>query len=139
MLHFNGSVSRLGSIGNKSHRVRRFISVDTQTQIRNQTFCTVSHCLDYKYKIKGGLVIAYTRALRRPPDGNLVYQIARSVLIAVMLMLRHRNERYGDMRSYRPAKVVGGLRCWLHINAMFSTPGQVMMFVSSRACFWGCG
>lgn len=46
----------------------------------------MSRCLDYKYKIKGVLVAACTRALRRPADGNLVYQITRSVPIAVTLM-----------------------------------------------------
>lgn len=74
----------------KSHRVRRFISVNIfnpqLTQTHNQTFCAVSHCLDYKCKIKGVLVAACIRALRRPAYGNLVYQITRSVPIAVILM-----------------------------------------------------
>ena len=57
--------------------------------------------------------------------------------------LCHRNESYGDMRAhvnYRPAKVAGGLRCWLHINASMSCGQRPSrdIFISP-SLFWGYG
>ncbi len=117
----------------RSDRVPRFISVDFLHKHKSDA---VSHFFDYKCKIRGVVFIACTRALHRLPDGNLVYQITRSVPIAVIVY--YRNEHHGDMRThvhYRPKKAVGGLRRWLHINN-----ARVMSwYFHLPSLFWGCG
>lgn len=136
------------AIGNKSRsratlHFRRYLyppNTNTSDFLR-----AVSHCLDYRCKIKGGLVTAYTRALRRLPDGNLVYQITRSAFIPVILMACAIAMNVTEICE--PTSITDQRKLWaafvagytsMHQRPVVNARPSRDIFISP-SLFWGCG